>query len=124
MTLAEIKAQIMFQTNNDAEDLGEYEPHLGDYINQGYDMLVEAYRSKHVSNESEEYPPLKEKTDEPNLPQYVHRSLADFGTYMVYRNGNAIKQNRGMPFYSAFMEAVAAMKFDAYTKPHKFINIY
>ena len=37
MTLAEIKDQIMFQTNNDAEDIEDYLPHVVDYINDGYD---------------------------------------------------------------------------------------
>ena len=34
MTLSEIQEQIMFQTNNDADDLGDYTPHINDYINQ------------------------------------------------------------------------------------------
>ena len=43
MTLAEIKAQIMFQTNNDAEDIDDYLPHVNDYINEGYDKLVKVW---------------------------------------------------------------------------------
>ena len=41
MTLAEIKNLIMFQTNNDKDDLGDYLPYLMDYINEGYDRLVQ-----------------------------------------------------------------------------------
>ena len=34
MTLLEIQEHIMHQTNNDADDLGDYLPHLNDYINE------------------------------------------------------------------------------------------
>ena len=33
MTLLELKQQVMFQTGNDAEDLGDFQPHLTDYLN-------------------------------------------------------------------------------------------
>ena len=39
MTLAEMKAHVMFQTNNDAEDVGDYLPSLLNYLNDGYDRL-------------------------------------------------------------------------------------
>ena len=125
MTLGEIKQQVMFQTNNDVEDLADYEPHLTDYINEGYDILVEAFTGKHVSAESEDYAPLKSTKAEPKLPQYAHRGLADYATYLVYRNGNAVKQNRGMAFYSAFLEIVAKLKYErGGTGAKQFKNIY
>lgn len=36
MNLLEIKNMVMFQTNNDADDLGDFLPYLEDYINEGY----------------------------------------------------------------------------------------
>ena len=41
MTLKQIQDQVMFQTNNDADDLPDFLPHLHDYINEGYDLLVD-----------------------------------------------------------------------------------
>ena len=40
MNLADIKSAIMHQTNNDADDLGDFLPYLVDYINEGYDRLA------------------------------------------------------------------------------------
>ena len=103
MTLAEIKNQVMFQTNNDAEDLGDYEPHINDYVNEGYDRLVYAYAHQHVDDTSD-YPPLEMDMDEPDLPGWTHRAVADFATWLVYRNGNPQKQSRGMAYLRAFEE--------------------
>ena len=118
----------MFQTNNDIDDLPDFKPHLNDYINEGYDILVEAFTGMHVSEESEEHPTLSTDYDEPNLPEYAHRALADYGTYMVYRNGNAVKQNRGSVYYSMFMGVLAQLRYDAGKgesgKPRQFTNLY
>lgn len=125
MTLDAIKTQVMFQTNNDREDLPDFEPHLTDYINEGYDILVLNYTGEHVATDSEEYPPLLGLNDEPELPEYAHRALADYATYMVYRNGNAIKQNRGMAYYSAFLQVLSQLKFEkGGVARREFINIY
>lgn len=125
MTLGKIKEQIMYQTNNDADDLPDFEPHIADYVNEGYNILVYAYHEKHVGHAEGEIKPLSDVSDEPQLPEYAHRALADYGTYMVYRNGNMVKQNRGMAFYSMFMDIVARLKFErgGVTK-RQFINIY
>ena len=112
MTLDQIKSQVMFQTNNDKDDLPDFEPHLTDYINEGYDILVMNYTDQHVASDSEEYPPLSQEMDIPRLPEYTHRGLADYATFCVYRNGNAVKQNRGMAFYSAFLEIVGKLKYE------------
>lgn len=105
MTLKEIKDQVMFQTNNDAEDIEDYLPHVDDYINDGYDRLVSAWTKNHVPQE--DYPRLTEDDDEPNLPEWLHRYLADWATWLVYRNGNPQKQQRGMAYRYAFEEVLA-----------------
>lgn len=105
MTLAEIKDQIMFQTNNDAEDIDDYLPHVNDYINDGYDRLVSAWTKSHTPQE--DYPRLEDNEDVPNLPVWTHRALCDWATWLVYRNGNPQKQNRGLAFKSAFEEVLA-----------------
>ena len=100
MTLSEIKSQVMFQTNNDADDLGDYEPHINDYVNDGYDRIIYVWDKKHVP--SEEYPRLEEDTDVPNIPDWIHRYLCDWATWLIYRNGNPQKQNRGMAYRANF----------------------
>jgi hypothetical protein len=101
MTLAEIREQIMFQTNNDADDLGDFLPHLDDYINDGYDQIVNVWDKRHVPCEA--YPRLAGGTDEPVLPEWMHRYIADWATWLVYRNGNPQKQQRGNAFRQSFL---------------------
>ena len=105
MTLAEIKNQIMFQTNNDEDDIEDYLPHLVDYINDGYDRMVKVWTKNHAPQES--YPLLEDDTDEPQTPAWTHRYLCDWATWLVYRNGNPQKQNRGMAYRASFEEALA-----------------
>lgn len=105
MTLREIQEHIMHQTNNDADDLGDYEPHIGEYINEGYDMIVEKWADTHVP--SDDYPRLESDDDEPNLPQWIHRYIADWATWLIYRNGNPQKQSRGMAYRQQFMDLLA-----------------
>ena len=132
MTFAEIKDQIMFQTNNDAEDIEDYLPHVNDYINDGYDRLVKVWtKNSHVP--VTDYPRLENDTDEPNLPQWTHRAIVDWATWLVYRNGNPQKQQRGLYFRNSFEEIVAkisaegglsGLNEDGTTKEYRnFINI-
>lgn len=109
MTLGEIKNQIMFQTNNDAEDIGDYLPHLIDYINEGYDRMMNVWNKNHVP--TIEYDRLEIDPDEPQLPEWTHRALCDWATWLVYRNGNPQKQQRGYAYREAF-ERVLAMIAD------------
>ena len=107
MTLAEIKNQIMFQTNNDEEDIEDYLPHVVDYINDGYDRLVKVWTKSHTPQEG--YPRLEDDMDEPALPVWTHRALCDWATWLIYRNGNPQKQQRGMAYRTAFMEVLAQL---------------
>ena len=105
MTLGDIKNQIMFQTNNDEEDIEDFLPHLIDYINDGYDRIVKVWTKSHVPQA--DYPALADDADIPNVPEWMHRYLADWATWLVYRNGNPQKQNRGMAYKYAFEELLA-----------------
>lgn len=126
MTLAEIKDEVMFQTNNDIEDINDYEPYIVDYVNAGYEILVNAYTDMHVGSGAGEIAPLVNPEDVPALPEYAHHGIVDYATYLVYRNGNSVKQNRGMPFYSAFAELVPKLKYEknGNVGARSFINIY
>ena len=111
MTLAEIKNQVMFQTNNDTDDLGDFEPYILSYINDGYDRLVNAWAHQHITPEDEDWPPLEEPENEnddsgvdvPKTPEWTHKYLADWATWLIYRNGNPQKQQRGYAFRESFM---------------------
>ena len=107
MTLSEIQEQIMFQTNNDADDLGDYTPHINDYINEGYDRIVAVWDMSHVP--STNYPALAEDSDEPNLPEWIHRYIIDWATWLIYRNGNQAKQNRGTAYKFAFEQFLSQL---------------
>ena len=105
MTLLEIQEQVMFQTNNDADDLGDFTPHLTDYVNDGYDQIARVWDHKHVP--SEDYPRLTEDTDEPLVPEWMHRYITDWATWLVYRNGNPQKQQRGNAFRMSFLDLLS-----------------
>lgn len=102
MTVNEIEQEVMFQTDTDLHDLGDFQPFLLGYINEGYDLLVYAFVKKHTATHDDEYPKLAEGSDEPRLPEWAHRAIADYATYLVYRNGNGMKQSRGMAFLQSF----------------------
>ena len=109
MNLFELKQQVMFQTGNDAEDLGDFLPHLKDYLNEGYDLLLMAHCKEHV-DDAGKYPRLFHDKSEPELPQWAHRALADYAAWMVYRNGNAQRQSRGFVFRKAFEEVLGRLR--------------
>lgn len=107
MTLGEIKYHVMFQTNNDADDIGDFEPHIIDYINEAYDRLVNVWAQQHTEFARVGFPRLGNDEDEPKTPEWTHRYLADWATWLVYRNGNPQKQNRGMAYRYSFEQMLA-----------------
>lgn len=109
MTLGELKDQVMFQTNNDTDDVGDFLPALNDYINEAYDRLIKVWAKAHVSGSSREYFPLEGNSDEPITPEWTHRYLADWATWLVYRNGNPQKQQRGYAYRQAFLDMLATV---------------
>lgn len=122
MTLREIKDAIMFQTDNDRDDLGDFMPFLLGYINEGYDRLVYVWKHEHVLPDSEDYPPLTYDEDIPNLPLWSHNAIVDWATWMLYRNGNGAKQQRGMAYRNSFYE-VRARLVDDNMSGNKIINV-
>lgn len=116
MEFGYIRNQVLFQTQNDAEDLQDYLPAIDDYINEGYDKLVYALYGVHVDETEDDettipYPALYDVRDVPKLPSWTHRAIADYATYLMYRNGNALKQNRGVPYYNSFMEVLTKLPY-------------
>lgn len=99
MTLLEIQNLIMFQCNNDAEDIGDYLPHITTYINEGYDLLVNAWCGERAG--SDDFPSLRHDKSQPELPEWTHKAIADWATWLCYRNGNSNKQARGLQFREA-----------------------
>lgn len=104
MTLLELQDYVLFQTNNDTDDLGDFTPYINGYINEGYDRLVEAYAKDHIG---EEYPALNAPDMAPNLPEWTHLAIAYWATWLIYRNGNPNKQQRGLQFRASAEEIKA-----------------
>lgn len=102
MDLSALRQQVMFQIGGDAEDVQDFLPFLNDYLNEGYDRLVMAAFGKHVCAQVEDYQPLSHDLSQPNLPAWTHRAIADWATWLICRNGNAQRQNRGYAFRRAF----------------------
>ena len=109
MTLTDLRNHALYQSNNDPEDLSEFNPALDKYINEGYDKLTMAYAKLHLDEAKEDgttpYTTLSVTTDAVQLPAWCHRAIGDYATYMIYRNGNALKQNRGMLYLQFFESA-------------------
>lgn len=110
MNLLEIKNLIMFQTNNDADDLGDYMPYIEDYINEGYDRVVAAFCGQHVSADSDTYTTLSHNKSQPEVPDWTHKAIVDWATWLIYRNGNSNKQNRGFQFRNSAENLLATLR--------------
>ena len=110
MTLGDIKAMVMFQTNNDADDLGDFLPYLVTYINEGYDLLVNAFAKQHVTADNTDYTPMSHDKSQPNLPEWTHQAIANWATWLIYKNGNVQKQNRGYQYRSAFEQVETKLR--------------
>lgn len=121
MTLSEIKEAVMFQTDNDRADLGDFMPFLIAYINEGYDRLLYAWKAEHLKPDTD-YPPLMYDQDKPQIPAWAHNGIVDWATWMIYRNGNGARQNRGGIYRSSFQEIRGRLIDDNITG-HKIINI-
>lgn len=110
MDLSALRQQVMFQIGSDAEDVQDFLPYLTQYINEGYDRLVMAAYGRHVSNEEDDYLPLSHDRSTPNLPDWTHRAIADWATWLICRNGNTQRQNRGYAFRKAFEDVESRVR--------------
>lgn len=128
MTLEQLREHVMFQTNNDADDLYEFLPAVDQYINEGYNKLVEAYARTYIDTEGEDgtvqFPSLTHPNDVPRLPEWSHRALGDFATYCIYRNGNQYKQQRGERYLQMFNDVLYKLRNPANGKRRHFYNLY
>lgn len=104
MTLSAMEELVMVQTNNDIEDVTEYETQLPVYLNEGYNKLYKKWMR--------EYPetPLADEDDVPLLPDYMHKYICDWATWLMYRNGNPSKQQRGLYFRNSFDEFLGSLE--------------
>ena len=87
MTVSEIKNEIMFQTNNDTDDLGDFLPYLMDYINEGYDRLVYAFAQVHLKADTDyvniRSAALSKRSRQRSLPRAARTE--ECGTSSIYR---------------------------------------
>ena len=125
MNVGEMKNAVMFQTNNDADDVGEFLPYLMRYINEGYDMLVNAYAQVHPTPDHGTYRPMARDNDVPATPEWTHMAIVDLATWLVYRNGNPQKQQRGYAFRASAEQIFAKVRDEGGEKGRvkHFINI-
>ena len=110
MNLSAIKQQVMFQIGGDAEDVQDFLPYLTHYINDGYDRLALAAHGSHVGDGKDDYPALSHDRSTPVLPEWTHTAIADWATWLICRNGNAQRQNRGYAFRKAFEDVESRLR--------------
>jgi len=54
--------------------------------------------------------PMEDDDEIPKVPEWVHPYIGDYATYLLYRNGNSSKQNRGQEFLARFLDAMRLLK--------------
>jgi hypothetical protein len=105
MFFSEIKDFVMYQTNNDSSDLGDYTPYINAYINEGYEELALAW------DDTATFVALKEDADTPSLiPDWAHLALAHYATACVYANGNQLKQARGYQYMGKYEKILSRIR--------------
>lgn len=104
MTLKDLKDLVMLQTGNDVEDYVDFAQQSLIYLNEGYRRVYQHWMGV--------YPEalLALDTDIPAVPSEVHAAIADWATWLLYRNGNSSKQNRGLAFKDAAEKALGRIK--------------
>ncbi len=101
MTLEKLKNLIMIQTGNDVEDYPDFAEQSLVYLNAGYRRVYRHWHGKMPETG------LALDTDEPQVPEALHEAIADWATWLLYRNGNISKQNRGLAFREAAERALS-----------------
>ena len=108
MDLSALRQQVMFQIGGDAEDVQDFLPYLTDYLNEGYDRLLMAAYGRHAGEDDAR--PLQHDRSVPALPAWTHRAIADWATWLICRNGNTQRQNRGYAFRRAFEDVESRLR--------------
>lgn len=102
MKMIEIENMAMAQAGEDPEDLSERLPYMAVWVNEGYRRLLVARYGERGADAREM---LSGNNDEPDLPEWVHGALADWGAYRLLITGSASRQGRAGAFLSAFESA-------------------
>jgi hypothetical protein len=109
VTVGEIKRLVVEQFGQSPEEARQHMPKIISYINDGYDLMLNAWKPRaHVGDE--EYPRLVGNDETPAVPDWLHGYLADYATFLIYRNGNPQRQQRGVPFLSRWLEGLTRLR--------------
>jgi hypothetical protein len=103
MTIEALKGLVLRQLGEDVEDVEEFDDLLDVYLNQGYIALMEKRKGSASGID-----PLSDANN--LLPERVHPALADYATYRILMNGNALRQQRSQAFLSNFEDARIRLK--------------
>lgn len=113
-------------------------PAIDGYVNAGYDQILYAFTQLHIDMGTV-FVSLKNGKDVPLVPDWTHDAIADYATYLMYRNGNTQKQSRGQMYlqnfrdiYDKCFELRSKIKVDMETgaitivsmKPKQFYNVF
>ena len=124
MTLDDLKNLLMIQTGNDVDDYPDFAEQSLVYLNEGYRRV---YKHWHGS-----FPEtlLTSETDIQNVPESLHQAIVDWATWLLYRNGNVSKQNRGVAFMRSAEQALSrvprngGMEEELRAAAGRFTNLY
>jgi len=111
VTLEELQKQALSQIGGDQEDMGDAEPGLTRYLNEGYDRLLFAMNGMHVSDDGA-FLPLRHGRAEPELPQWAHPAIADFASWRLCMGGPLARQARGAAFRQSFEQAESRLRLN------------
>lgn len=105
MTFEELCDRVMRQCGEDLSDMPDYGDLVPQYLNEGYMKLMDKRLSGAISG-------VERLTDgsTPALPEHAHPAIADYATWLMYRNGNPVKQQRGQAYLASFNEALLSLK--------------
>lgn len=124
MTLTDLKDLIMIQTGNDVEDYPDFSTQSLVYLNEGYRRVYHHWMGAYPESL------LSDDDDTPAVPEPLHTAIADWATWLLYRNGNISKQNRGLAFREAAEKALSrvprngGMPVENQTAAARFTNLY
>lgn len=68
--------------------------------------------------------PLREATDEPQMPQYAHTALADYICYRHLSSGSLSKQSRAEFFRQSFYQQMRALTYEGEGSVTRMKNLY